>query len=59
MEEIRRTAWEDNLIRIYEHNLMAAAGHHGFILRDNQIADLDTAAYINNLVHLFSYNCLS
>ncbi|XP_011497815.1 PREDICTED: cathepsin L1 isoform X2 [Ceratosolen solmsi marchali] len=52
IETIRRTAWEDNLIKIYEHNLMAAAGHHDYILRDNYIADLDTATYINNLVKL-------
>ncbi|KAG8042219.1 hypothetical protein G9C98_000210 [Cotesia typhae] len=39
-ELVKRVAWEKNLLKIYEHNLMAEAGHHTYTLRDNHIADL-------------------
>ncbi|KAF7383648.1 hypothetical protein HZH66_012998 [Vespula vulgaris] len=42
LDNTRRIKWEQNLVKIYEHNLMAAAGHHGYTLRDNHIADLST-----------------
>lgn len=50
LENTRRTAWEQNLVEIYKHNLMAAAGHHSYTLRDNHIADLSTRQYIRNMV---------
>lgn len=49
-EELRRSDWEDNLLRIYEHNMKAAAGHHDYTLRDNHIADLSLDEYIRTLV---------
>ncbi|XP_070150395.1 cathepsin 8 [Polyergus mexicanus] len=52
LENTRRTAWEQNLVEIYKHNLMAAAGHHSYTLRDNHIADLNTRQYIRNMVKL-------
>ncbi|XP_031777893.1 cathepsin L1-like isoform X1 [Nasonia vitripennis] len=52
LEAVRREAWEDNLLKIYEHNLLAAAGHHEYILRDNHIADLSTSSYMRELVKL-------
>ncbi|XP_012277106.1 cathepsin L1 [Orussus abietinus] len=51
-EKARRLAWEENLLRIYEHNVMAAAGHHGYTLRDNHIADLSVTQYIREMVKL-------
>ena len=53
-EQMRRAAWEDNLLKIYEHNLMAAAGHYEYVLRDNSIADLNTPEYIREMVRLRS-----
>lgn len=51
MEELRRrSAWEENLFKIYQHNLMAAAGHYTFTLRDNDIADLTTRQYKREMV---------
>lgn len=50
LENARRMAWEQNLVEIYKHNLMAAAGHHSYTLRDNHIADLDTRQYIREMV---------
>ncbi|XP_066581289.1 cathepsin K isoform X2 [Prorops nasuta] len=52
MEDSRRNAWEENLVKIYEHNLLAAAGHHSYTLRDNHIADLSTRQYIRSMVKL-------
>ncbi|XP_043508161.1 cathepsin 8-like isoform X5 [Frieseomelitta varia] len=52
LETSRRIAWEENLITIYKHNMMAAAGHHSYTLRDNHIADLGTRQYIRNMVKL-------
>ncbi|KAJ8664938.1 hypothetical protein QAD02_006600 [Eretmocerus hayati] len=52
VEEARRAAWEENLLKIYHHNLLAAAGHHEYILRDNHIADLNTPEYLRELVRL-------
>ncbi|KAK2587440.1 hypothetical protein KPH14_003150 [Odynerus spinipes] len=52
LENARRIAWEQNLVKIYEHNLMAAAGHHGYMLRDNHIADLNTQQYVREMVKL-------
>ena len=37
---------------IYEHNVMAAAGHHSYTLRDNQLADLSTKDYIREMVRI-------
>ncbi|XP_046619318.1 procathepsin L [Neodiprion virginianus] len=51
-EAMRRLAWEENLIKIYEHNLLAAAGHHSYTLRDNHFADLSTPEYILKMVKL-------
>ncbi|XP_076175590.1 cathepsin L4 isoform X2 [Ptiloglossa arizonensis] len=51
-EAARRTAWEENLVTIYKHNMMAAAGHHNYTLRDNHIADLGTRQYIRDMVKL-------
>ncbi|XP_034942402.1 cathepsin L1 isoform X2 [Chelonus insularis] len=48
----RRAAWEKNLLKIYEHNLMAEAGHHTYTLKDNHIADLCTYQYMKNMVKL-------
>lgn len=50
LDATRRTAWEENLIEIYKHNLMAAMGHHSYTLRDNHIADLSTRQYIREMV---------
>jgi cathepsin L len=50
LENARRTAWEQNLVEIYKHNLMAAAGHHSYTLRDNHIADLSTRRYNQEMV---------
>lgn len=50
LENTRRTAWEQNLVEIYKHNLMAAAGHHSYTLRDNHIADLNTRQYMRDMV---------
>lgn len=50
LENTRRTAWEQNLVEIYKHNLMAAAGHHSYTLRDNHIADLSTRQYMRDMV---------
>ncbi|XP_058795009.1 procathepsin L-like [Phymastichus coffea] len=47
-----RQAWEDNLLKIYEHNMMAAAGHHNYTLRDNHIADLTASQYKREMVKL-------
>lgn len=52
LENTRRTAWEQNLVEIYKHNLMAAAGHHSYTLRDNHIADLSTRQYMRDMVKL-------
>ncbi|KAG7198301.1 hypothetical protein KM043_005704 [Ampulex compressa] len=52
IEASRRTAWERNLVTIYKHNLMAAAGHHSYTLRDNHMADLGTRQYIRDMVKL-------
>ncbi|XP_033342085.2 cathepsin L4 isoform X1 [Megalopta genalis] len=52
MEAARRIAWEKNLVTIYKHNMMAAAGHHSYTLRDNHIADLGTRQYVRNMVKL-------
>ncbi|XP_071863674.1 cathepsin L4 isoform X1 [Bombus fervidus] len=52
LETNRRIAWEENLITIYKHNMMAAAGHHSYTLRDNHIADLGTRQYIREMVKL-------
>ncbi|CAG5100746.1 Similar to Ctsk: Cathepsin K (Rattus norvegicus), partial [Cotesia congregata] len=51
-ELVKRVAWEKNLLKIYEHNLMAEAGHHTYTLRDNHIADLCTRQYMKNMVKL-------
>jgi len=50
LESARRMAWEQNLVEIYKHNLLAAAGHHSYTLRDNHIADLSTRQYIREMV---------
>lgn len=55
LETVRRSDWEDNLLMIYEHNLLAAAGHHDYTLRDNHIADLSLDEYIRAWV---SVKCL-
>ena len=52
-EKNRRKAWEENIIKIYEHNLLAEAGHYEFFLRDNFIADLGTKDYIRQLVCIY------
>lgn len=52
LESSRRTTWEENLITIYKHNMMAAAGHHSYTLKDNHIADLGTRQYIREMVKL-------
>ncbi|KYM82062.1 Cathepsin K [Atta colombica] len=52
LESARRMAWEQNLVEIYKHNLLAAAGHHSYTLRDNHIADLSTRQYIREMVKL-------
>ncbi|XP_072757222.1 cathepsin K [Anoplolepis gracilipes] len=52
LENTRRTAWEQNHVEIYKHNLMAAAGHHSYTLRDNHIADLSTRQYMRDMVKL-------
>ncbi|XP_076641748.1 cathepsin L4 [Halictus rubicundus] len=51
-EAARRIAWEENLVTIYKHNIMAAAGHHSYTLRDNHIADLGTRQYVRDMVKL-------
>nr|XP_034189227.1 cathepsin L1 [Osmia lignaria]XP_034189228.1 cathepsin L1 [Osmia lignaria]XP_034189230.1 cathepsin L1 [Osmia lignaria] len=51
-ENDRRTTWEENLVTIYKHNMMAAAGHHSYTLRDNHMADLATRQYIREMVKL-------
>ncbi|XP_020294651.1 cathepsin L1 [Pseudomyrmex gracilis] len=51
-ENAKRLIWEQNLVEIYKHNLMAAAGHHNYTLRDNHIADLDTRQYMRDMVKL-------
>lgn len=54
LESNRRTTWEENLITIYKHNMMAAAGHHSYTLKDNHIADLGTRQYIREMViHIY------
>jgi len=50
LENARRLAWERNLVEIYKHNLMAAAGHHGYTLRDNHMADFSTRQYNQEMV---------
>ncbi|KZC12523.1 Cathepsin K [Dufourea novaeangliae] len=52
VEAARRMAWEENLVTIYKHNLMASAGHHSYTLRDNHMADLGTRQYIRDMVKL-------
>ncbi|KOC59356.1 Cathepsin J [Habropoda laboriosa] len=52
VETSRRLIWEENLVAIYKHNMMAAAGHHNYTLRDNHIADLGTRQYIREMVKL-------
>ncbi|XP_017758137.1 PREDICTED: cathepsin L1-like [Eufriesea mexicana] len=52
LETNRRMTWEENLITIYKHNMMAAAGHHSYTLKDNHIADLGTRQYIREMVKL-------
>ncbi|XP_012346399.1 cathepsin L1 isoform X1 [Apis florea] len=52
LESSRRMTWEENLITIYKHNMMAAAGHHSYTLKDNHIADLGTRQYIRDMVKL-------
>ncbi|XP_012533189.1 cathepsin L1 isoform X1 [Monomorium pharaonis] len=52
LENARRAAWEENLVEIYKHNLLAAAGHHSYTLRDNHIADLSTRQYMREMVKL-------
>lgn len=49
-EQSRRSDWEENLLRIYEHNMEAAAGHHNYTLRDNHIADLNVDEYMRTWV---------
>lgn len=49
VEAARRMSWEANLVTIYKHNLMAAAGHHNYTLRDNHIADLGSRQYIREM----------
>lgn len=51
-EQAHRSAWEDNIIRIYEHNLLAEAGHYNYTLRDNHISDLSPRDYLKELVSL-------
>ncbi|XP_078047565.1 cathepsin L4 [Augochlora pura] len=51
-EAARRIDWEKNLVTIYKHNMMAAAGHHSYTLRDNHIADLGTRQYVRDMVKL-------
>ncbi|XP_032677457.1 cathepsin 8-like isoform X2 [Odontomachus brunneus] len=51
-ENARRMAWEQNLVEIYKHNLMAAAGHHSYTLRDNHITDLSSSQYMRKMVKL-------
>ncbi|XP_012136370.1 cathepsin L4 isoform X2 [Megachile rotundata] len=51
-ETDRRASWEENLVTIYKHNMMAAAGHHSYTLRDNHIADLGTRQYVREMVKL-------
>lgn len=52
VEAARRMTWEENLVTVYKHNLMAAAGHHNYTLRDNHIADLGTREYVRDMVKL-------
>ncbi|XP_014468689.1 PREDICTED: cathepsin L1-like [Dinoponera quadriceps] len=52
LENARRMAWEQNLVEIYKHNLMAAVGHHSYTLRDNHIADLSSPQYRRKMVKL-------
>ncbi|XP_011170355.1 procathepsin L [Solenopsis invicta] len=52
LENARRAVWEENLVEIYKHNLLAAAGHHSYTLRDNHIADLNTRQYMREMVRL-------
>ncbi|XP_063992441.1 cathepsin 8-like isoform X2 [Diachasmimorpha longicaudata] len=51
-EHRRRRIWERSLLKIYHHNLEAAAGHHTYTLRDNDIADLSSREYHKALVKL-------
>ncbi|XP_033213756.1 cathepsin L1-like [Belonocnema kinseyi] len=51
-ERLRRAAWEENLLTVYDHNLLAAKGHHDYLLRDNHIADLSTQMYLRDMVKL-------
>ncbi|KAK0169060.1 hypothetical protein PV327_002806 [Microctonus hyperodae] len=51
-ESGKRAAWEINLLKIYEHNLMAEAGHYTYLLSDNELADLTTRQYIRAMVRL-------
>lgn len=50
-ESGKRAAWEINLLKIYEHNLMAEAGHYTYLLSDNELADLTTRQYIRAMVY--------
>ncbi|XP_048511923.1 procathepsin L isoform X2 [Athalia rosae] len=52
IEAVRRLAWEENLLKIYEHNILAALGHHTYTLRDNDFADLNNAQYILKMIKL-------
>ncbi|XP_043253123.1 procathepsin L [Colletes gigas] len=52
LEEVRRLAWEENLVTIYKHNMLAAAGHHNYTLHDNHIADLGTRQYMRDMIKL-------
>ncbi|XP_076237784.1 cathepsin L4 [Calliopsis andreniformis] len=56
VETARRMSWEENLVTIYKHNLMAAAGHYNYTLRDNHIADLGTRQYVRDMVKLIPSN---
>ncbi|XP_043479492.1 procathepsin L-like [Leptopilina heterotoma] len=58
LEMKRRIAWESNLFKIYEHNLLATAGHYSYLLRDNCIADLSTGQYLREWVKLIPSNQL-
>ncbi|CAH0391631.1 unnamed protein product [Bemisia tabaci] len=51
-EAARRLAWEQNLIRIIQHNEEAAAGKHNYTLRDNHLSDMDPNTYAAKMIKL-------
>ncbi|XP_011304748.1 cathepsin L1 [Fopius arisanus] len=51
-ESCKRAAWEQNVMKVYGHNLEAEAGHHSYRLRDNHLADLCSREYHKDLVKL-------